>query len=349
MSDLVFLLRPQRERVGLSQQALAKMVGVSRQALSAIEAGRQVPSTRLSLLLARALQCSVEDLFALADAESLPVVLPEATDHGRVVLGRVAGRWVAHPLAADSPSIADGILLPGGRVQPLVAPSRMERSLLVAGCAPLLGLLSQRTSLGDVSVRWLSASSGRALDLLDAGLIHVAGLHFFDADSGSTNLATVRRRFAGQAMSVVNFVCWRQGLLVAPGNPLGLSGVGDLCRPGLRFARRGPGAGARKLVQGVLGDEALSGPMARGPVEVAHLIRAGAADAGVAIEAAAIASGLDFLPMSEERFDLVYPTALADDPALCRLMEGLYGHAFRTEVSHIPGYDLSRCGTTEAA
>jgi putative transcriptional regulator len=58
-------LKTHRDRLGLSQQALADLVGVSRQAVISIEAGRQVPSTSLGLRLARALRCGVEDLFKL--------------------------------------------------------------------------------------------------------------------------------------------------------------------------------------------------------------------------------------------------------------------------------------------
>ena len=70
------------------------------------------------------------------------------------------------------------------------------------------------------------------------------------------------------------------------------------------------GAGAHGLVEGLLADAGaagvrLSGPEARGHVEVAQLVRSGAADVGVAIESVALAHGLGFVPLREERFDLV--------------------------------------------
>ena len=348
MSDLRCQLRRHRARAGFSQQALAQAVGVSRQALIAIEAGRQIPSTRLSLLLARALRCRVEELFALPEPALLTARLPEGAAEGRVVMGRVDGQWVAHPLASDAVCSADGILLSSGRVQPLGEVTEAGDAVLIAGCAPLLGLFSGRHP--DVRVRWLAASSGRALDLLDAGLVHVAGLHFFDAATDEANRRAIQQRFAGRAMAVVNLVCWRQGLLIAPGNPLGISGVAGLAQPRLRFARRAPDAGASKLIRSLLGAHTLpKGPLAAGHLDVARLIRAGAADAGVAIEAAALSAGLGFQPLSEERFDLVFPAELADDPMLQRVLDVLGSWSFRTEASHIPGYDLSLSGTMEAA
>lgn len=348
MKTLHCQLRDHRVRAGLSQQSLAEAVGVSRQALIAIEAGRQVPSTRLSLLLARTLSCRVEALFSLPAPAPLTARLPAGCAPGRVALGQISEQWVAHPLALDDPRAADGILLDSGQVQPLGETMSARDTVLVAGCAPLLGLLAGQRP--DVRVRWLAASSGRALDLLDAGLVHVAGLHFFDATNAAANRLAIQQRFAGRPMTVVNLVRWRQGLLTAPGNPLGISGAADLVQPRLRFAHRSPDAGASKLIQDLLGDRPLPpGPLAAGHVDVARLIRAGAADAGVAIEAAALAAGLGFQPLSEERFDLVFPAELATGPMLQRMLDVLVSWSFRTEAGHLPGYDLALCGATEAA
>src|SRR5262249_62248370 len=99
------------------QQELAARVGVSRQSLSAIEAGATAPSTALALELARALSCRVEDLFALDAPEGpLPVALaPPLGAPGpaaaRVRVGCVQGVWVAHRLEPDAPTPADGPLL----------------------------------------------------------------------------------------------------------------------------------------------------------------------------------------------------------------------------------------------
>jgi putative molybdopterin biosynthesis protein len=92
--------------------------------------------------------------------------------------------------------------------------------------------------------------------------------------------------------------------------------------------------------------------MAEGHAEVARLIRWGAADVGVGIESAALAEGLDFVPLTEERFDLVVPAAFAEKAPVSRLLDALDDPSFRTEVSHLPGYDGSMSGqvtTVDAA
>jgi putative transcriptional regulator len=60
-------LREKRTAAGLTQEQLAEKVGVSRQTIISIEAGRYLPSLPLALRLARVFACAVEDLFALEE------------------------------------------------------------------------------------------------------------------------------------------------------------------------------------------------------------------------------------------------------------------------------------------
>ena len=103
------------------------------------------------------------------------------------------------------------------------------------------------------------------------------------------------------------------------GNPKGFLSKEDLLRPGLRIAHRPKGAGAQKLIQAQIQSmganiEDLSGPMAIGHTDVARLIEVGAADVGLAIESEALSSGLEFIPLTEERFDLITTESLSKPP-----------------------------------
>src|SRR5690606_1527580 len=124
------LLRRRREQAGIAQQALAERVGVSRQALIAIEAGRQVPSTTLALQLARALGCRVEDLFVLAPSpsDSLEVELVPGEEGARVIVARVAGRWVGHRVR-ELPIGADGVLVGPRAVRPFADLASLEHNV----------------------------------------------------------------------------------------------------------------------------------------------------------------------------------------------------------------------------
>ena len=98
-------LRRARQRNGLKQAELAVRAGISRQTLSALEAGRAQPSTAIALNLARALGCRVEELFWLREEGDVirTGLASPAGGSRRVLAGRVAGRWVAHPLRLDDP------------------------------------------------------------------------------------------------------------------------------------------------------------------------------------------------------------------------------------------------------
>lgn len=334
----------------MAQQALAERVGVSRQALIAIEAGRQVPSTTLALQLARALDCRVEDLFALAPsgADSLEVELAPGDESARVILARVAGRWVGHRVR-DPRIGADGVLVGPRTVRPLADVASLERNVLVAGCAPLLGTLADAVlrRSRDVRVRWLHANSGEALALLERDLVHVAGLHLAAGEAADEHAALVRARFPGRRMLIVNLARWRQGLVVRAGDARRVRAPSDLVRGDVRLARREDGAAAALLLERLLRGRrkrALrEAPLARSHEEVAQLVRSGVADVGVAIEAVA-ADGLGFVPLTEERFDLVMREEVAAEPSVQRLLDALHDGAFRTEARALPGYDVSRAG-----
>jgi molybdate-binding protein/DNA-binding XRE family transcriptional regulator len=367
-SPLTSTLRSRRSAAGLSQDGLARLVGVSRQAVVSIEAGRQVPSTTLAIQLARALRCSVEDLFDLSGADMFEVTgsSPAPRPGTRVALGRVDGRWVAHPVGIR-PEAADGAVREGSAGRASLEPaasnavraeafydrSELERTVLVAGCAPLLGILGHRLSrrYSDAKGAWIPANSEQALSLLEKGLVHMAGLHLVRSDARGGHESIVRARLPNERTAIVHVMRWQQGLLVAAGNPLGIVAPRDLLRPDVRLARREAGSGAYRLTRRLLSEDArrsvpTGGPLARSHTEVATLVRSGAADVGVAIESAALEEGLDFFPLEEERFDLVMPRRRLEETPTARLLDLLAGLDFRAEAGCLAGHDLSSAGHT---
>lgn len=356
-------IREVRLAAGLSQQALAELVGISRQALSALEASRAVPGTDVALRLARALGCTVETLFSDPGApERVRARLTpgaRVAPNDRVVLSAVGDGWVARGLEGrqpDSLQPADGVVIQRAgdasvEVE-LLAPAPVVRErLVVMGCAPALGLLAARLGSAPrrVAMTWLHGSSVEALEALERGDVHVAGIHLRDAQSGRYNIPHVQRRFGHRPMLIVNFASWEQGLVVAKGNPLKLTSVVDLLRPRVRLVQREPGAGANKLLEQLLkptggGFKRPPALIAHGHLEVAQAVAHGAADVGVAIGSVALAWGLDFIPLSAERFDLVFPEALAGDARVERLIDELSSSSFRRELDSLGGYETKDSG-----
>jgi putative molybdopterin biosynthesis protein len=358
-------VRAAREERRLTQGALAEAARISRQSVSAIESGRSEPSVSVAMALARALERPVEDLFgAPEDAAAIAAELagdPRARAGSRVVLAHLRDRWVAHPFGEprhEAAQAADGVVVgerrgTAVRIEPLRAPSEARENVVLLGCAPALGLLADRLnrSRGPGRFVWLPSSSGAALERFGRHQAHVAGVHLRDERTGEPNVSAVRR-FAGRSRpALVTLARWEAGLVLRAGNPLRIRGVADLGRPGLRVVRREPGAGAQQLLEQQLRAAGLDpartparSVSARGHLEAAFAVAIGGADVALTMRNAALAYGLDFVPLAEERFDLVLGREASSDPRLIRLLDVIQGASFRSELASLGGYDVSECG-----
>jgi putative molybdopterin biosynthesis protein len=368
-------LRVARQARGFSQQQLAGMAGVSRQAVSAVEAGHSDPSLRVAFALAQALGMTVEGLFGPGDlaqpVPAVPVAPAEAgaldRSGGRMLLAPVGERFVALPLRGDA-AAGMGFLAAGGLTVAATAPGAPgapgapagtiavrpidppRPTLVVAGCDPALPLLAAPLGLLDppVSFAWWPCGSQEALRLAAAGLVHAAGVHLRDAEGGYN--ATAATGLPGSA-EVVGFTAWREGLAVRPGLAGAVAGVDSLVKQQLRVVNREAGAEARRLLDRELDRLSIDpaeipgyGTSAAGHLQVASAVTAGLADAGVASEPAARAYGLGFVPLADERFDLVLPGAHLGSREVQGLLKALTSPLLLAQLASLPGYDISACG-----
>ncbi|MEZ4224824.1 MAG: substrate-binding domain-containing protein [Polyangiaceae bacterium] len=351
-----------RRSRGISQAALAAQVGISRQALGAVEAGRATPGVDVALRLAGALDCSVEALFGEPPrADTLDAEWVGTGSDPRVALARLAERWVCYPLTDTVATAADALVERrherNARVLPLRSTRDAADSLVVMGCAGAFGTLAERVNSRSDGGRllWVSASSTRALEALAAQQTHVAGVHLQDGKSGSQNVADVARITAGtRGISVVTLGSWRLGLVTARDNPRALRGLRDLAQRGLRIATREVGSGARRSLDRELRRAGLLRKVqanvvlcARSHAQVATAVELGAVDVGIATEDAARVHGLGFVPLETERYDLAFPTELQHDLRLQRMIDMLTAAPMRRELSAL-GYDLRDAGTRVA-
>jgi len=353
-------VRAVRESRGWSQAELARACGLSRQALSAIESGRYVPNTAVALQLARALGCTVEELFAPLTEEVVEAEWAiESTPNPRVCLGRVRDRWVAWPLVGVSAtSPADGLLTGEvacgrARIRPLSSLGSLERRLLVAGCDPALriaaSLLERSTGL---AVHWIPASSARALRALGRGWVHVAGTHLHPPDDPE-GIRTIRRALPKTPAQVITLARWTEGLLLPPGNPKRIRTPEDLLRRRVRIVNRDPGAGSRAVFERWVREAGIEPDRIPGyhrelpsHFAVAEAVAGGLADCGPGVLPVARAYGLAFLPLCEQRYDLVVPEDLLGLPSVREFLDVLTTRAFRKELEAIGGYDPMVVGAT---
>jgi putative molybdopterin biosynthesis protein len=348
-------LRLARQARGFSQQQLAGMAGVSRQAVSAVESGLSDPSLRVALALARALGMTVEEVFgpgSPATAVPARAVAPLGAPGARVALAPVGDGIVALPLSGASVCrsgfLPAGGLADGDSVRPIAPP---RPTLVAAGCDPAMPLLEAPLGLLDppIAFIWWPCPSQEALELAARGLVHVAGTHL-RGESGDYNTGPARELLS-QGAEVIGFCGWREGLVLRPELAGRVRGVSDLVRAGLSLVNREPGAEARRLLDrelAGLGADASELPgyhtQATGHLQVAAAIAAGLADAGVASEPAALAYGLAFVPLATERFDLVIPAEVVASREAQGLVKVLSSRWLLDQLASLPGYDPTGCG-----
>lgn len=327
---------------GWSQQQLADAAGIPRTNVSAIEAGRLVPSTVAALRLAAALQCRVEELFELADAEpAAPAWAWEpTTQNARFWLADVKGRRLRYPCESSlqGATAHDGVSSEAGLVEhdPVSPPT-----LTMACCDPAIGLLA--TELAKQSgVRLLAffRSSRQALALLQRGAVHLAGLHL-GGDASDGNLTAVRETL-GERFRLLRLSTWENGAIAASANRV--ESASGLAASNAKWIGREPGSGARLCLDELLGDERRYRRVASDHRGVVEAVRGGWADAGVAPRMIAEEAGLRFLPVRVEAFDLCYREDLGDDRRFKSLLATLQSARYRRLLGELPGYDSGSTG-----
>jgi molybdopterin molybdotransferase/putative molybdopterin biosynthesis protein len=362
-------LRQKRQSAGLSQKQLADMAGITRQAVSAVEAHQYSPATSVALQLARALRCRVEDLFSIKSGGEiiegeLVGSLPRGDDKLRAHVTWVGERLLVRPLdgfgeLASLSATADGLILGRGsdakhvKVELFEHRERLGRKVVVAGCDPAMFLAAEhiRKRGKDNLVPCLMGSS-MAIGALKRGEVHVAGVHLGDDRSGAWNLPYLERNLTGIDCFVVTFAHWEEGLILRQGNRKKIRSVADLARSGVRIVNRELGSGARCLLDRELKTCGIRTDRIKGyadavssHLEVASRVSAGLADAGIGVRSAAAICGLDFVPLQRERYDLVIPKVYYETlQGLKILLDTIVSKPFRRELEALGGYDTRETG-----
>jgi putative molybdopterin biosynthesis protein len=241
----------------------------------------------------------------------------------------------------------------------MVLPDEGERGLLVMlGSDDLaLDLLARRLRENEAGPDVITMVMGslEGLIALRHGLGHVAGSHLFDAETGDFNKSYARALFPGRELVLVTLAHREQGLIVPAGNPRGLEDLAGAVSAGARLVNRNRGSGTRVWLDRLLSGGSID------PVRVAgydnevmthdaaaRAVADGAADVALGIRPAANAYGLDFVPLVEERYDLVIPREHYESALLAPLLDLLNDDAFKREIDDLGGYVTRETGVATA-
>jgi len=289
-------------------------------------------------------------------------------EYVRAVAARVDGRLVATPLRRGAGVITSlaraNVLLTiprfseGARAgtrlraRALRSLDAIERTLLAVGSHDVaLDLLAGRLAAQRIELVSAHVGSIAGLVALRERAAHLAGTHVLDPTTGIYNDAAVRRYGPAEPVALIRLAEREQGLVVAPGNPLGIARLADVAARRARYVNRQPDAGTRILLDALLAREGIAPERIDGyerlefsHLAVAQLVANGNADATLAIRAAARAFGLDFVSIAWEPYELALPAARLDEPRITALLDILRDPVFRAEVEALGGYDCRLAG-----
>ena len=290
----------------------------------------------------------------------------------RVKLGRVGDNTVATPISRGAGVLtsmirADGILKIPRFMEGFEAGTDVEVELLrdsreVDNTTVIIG--SHDVSL-DILANYLrkmypnrSLSSAHVGSLggllaIRRGEAHLAGIHLLDEETGEYNVSYVQKLLPNTPVVLVNLLYREQGFIVPKGNPLSIRTFVDLVRPNMKFVNRQKGAGTRLLLDFQIRKEGVEPDGIEGyereeytHMAVAAAVASGSANVGLGIRAAANALNLDFVPVTEERFDLVIPLTYWNSPYITSVMDVLANQEFQRSVEKLGGYSTRSIGQT---
>jgi putative molybdopterin biosynthesis protein len=292
----------------------------------------------------------------------------------RMIVGKIGDRFVAVPLKKGAGAIttltkANGILRidasSEGEKQDmevsidLLSPLfQVERTILCIGSHDLcLDVIGDHLRKRDPAYPLASSHVGSlgGIMALKQSMCHIAGSHLLDPKDGSYNTSYIRRYLSNRDIRIVTLVHRQQGFILPKGNPKKIKGIDDLFAEDIMFINRQAGSGTRVLLDYELSRNGLNGGDIRGyrqdeytHMAVAVAVLCGKADVGLGIQSAANALGLDFVPLVEERYDLLVPGEIFESAMIQAVLEVIRSSSFKQEVERKGGYSTRDTGNMVA-
>lgn len=246
--------------------------------------------------------------------------------------------------------------------------AELDRTFSIA-FDPSAHVLSLYASHDDALTRFreLCASDSLHLDLrfcgsvdairaLNEGRCEIAGFHTRSTPTpDSLTAQTFMPLLKPGRHKLIAFARRTQGLLVRKGNPLKLQTLSDVIHSQARYVNRDLGTGTRLLLDDLLQEGGLLANTIHGyqntepsHAAVATAIASGRADTGIAIESAALTYGLDFVPISSERYWLACLKSALDSPAVMSLRDKLRSQGWHQTLAQMTGYELDQTGQVQS-
>jgi len=233
-------------------------------------------------------------------------------------------------------------------LQELILPMSKKPAVIFSGSHDLALEATASSLARHFNLLNLPVGSLDGLVNLRQGLCQISGAHLL-AESGEYNVPYVRHLFPDRDMELITLAHRTQGLMLTAGNPEGIGGIAALARAGVRFANRNAGSGTRLWLDAELKRQGIPPEQINGydrvvktHSEAASLIESSKADAALGLQAAAHQHHLDFIPLFEERYDLVLPRE--QECVLAPLLDYIQTVSFRQAAEALTGYTTAHSG-----
>lgn len=234
-------------------------------------------------------------------------------------------------------------------------PEQMEPGVLrfVGSHDPAMALIAAHYHelTENFTLQLLFAGSLGGLVALTEKKADMAGCHLWDENTDSYNEPFIRKLLPGQKVAMLTLAHRRVGLILRSGNPLQIHELADLAKKGVRFTNRQAGSGTRVWLDAQLhragidpagisgyGDEKMTHS------EVARAVSKDLADVGLGVETAALSFGLEFIPLTTERYDLVIPAENWEMESVQALNRWLGTSQAKAAIHNLGGYDTTATG-----
>ena len=233
-------------------------------------------------------------------------------------------------------------------LQEMILPKSKQPTVIFSGSHDLAlegvaNFLSKHVNLLSLPVGSLDG-----LVNLRQGLCQISGSHLLDK-SGEYNTPFIRHLFPDREVEVITLAYRTQGLIVAAGNKKGIKSISDIARSEVRFVNRNPGSGTRLWLDAELSRQNIPVETIHGyersvktHSEAASLVEMDKVDVSLGLQAAAHQRGLDFIPLFEERYDLILPRE--QEKNLTPVLEFIQTAGFRTMLNSLTGYNTRHSG-----
>lgn len=252
-------------------------------------------------------------------------------------------------------NVSSIFIMPNEEVKEEEALSNLKKldnpnDIIISGQDIILDVLAEKIKEKTYDIRVLRSNSGSYASLYDLynNKISVCSAHLWDGDTNDYNTAYVRKMVPGVSCLLINLAYRNVGFYVAKGNPHKINTWKDLTNQNITIINREKGSGIRILLDEKLRVNNISKEQIKGynierqsHFAVARSIARGEGDVGIGNEKAANqVDGIEFIPLQEERYDLVIRESDLKYPIFKLIINTIQSEEFKKEIDGLGGYDL---------